>query len=354
MHSSMHGIRHILCTLCIPTAGDAEKEIFGAARVYAAAKMPARFRVTSGDVNRYFSRSAFLGNSVSVGLSYFFASKPRGYLGSPRVISRVSYSFRNDFYNNSNYMLHYRGVPMHAQYAVKACRARRVFIMMGTNDQFGPVSSVFNDYKRYINAIRRVNPGVVIYIESMTPCLRSRGNINNPRIHALNRYLKKYASSMKDVYFIDIATPLSDSSGRLRSSCSSDGFVHISHTGYQIWVDTVAKFVKNQLQRTATARYRTALIKKSLNRKNIKLSEKRYRLAVKTVSRLENSRERDALKKELRSLRIRIRKLKKAEKAAKKEAENKAENSAESGAEVLPVPAAVTPSVPASDAAFSE
>ena len=191
------------------------------------------YRISNEERDKFFKKSAILGNSVGLGLKYYFATKEDGYLGNPHMLVWGSYSFINDFTNYEKFMIHYQGKPMKARDAVQACGAKHVFINMGTNDFNTSQSQIYAHYLRYIKEIKTTNPDVDIFILATTPTRIGKGLLNNREINKLNNQMQELAEKRSDLYYIDINTPMKDAEGRLKKEYTSDGFVHLTMTAYQ-------------------------------------------------------------------------------------------------------------------------
>ena len=218
-------------------------------------------KLTNFKVDDFFSKAVFIGNSTSEGLTTYFNSKGKKYLGGPLVAAKVSYTFNSDKAKLDGYMLKYKGSQLQAKALVKKAGSKYALIMMGTNDLVGTsASSVAKKYKSYIEGIQKENPGVVIYIQSTTPRRGTKNikNLNNEKIVELNKLMKSYADSKSNVFFIDISTPLKDSDGNMKKSYCSDGYVHLNMKGYKVWVDTVVDYVKKQYLNNAIAEAKKA------------------------------------------------------------------------------------------------
>ena len=218
-------------------------------------------KLTDFKVEDFFSKSVFIGNSTSEGLTTYFNSKGKKYLGGPLVAAKVSYTFNSDKAKLNGYMLKYKGTQMQAKALVKKAGSKYALIMMGTNDLVGTsASSVAKKYKSYIEGIQKENPGVVIYIQSTTPRRGTKNikNLNNDKINELNKLMKSYAESKSGVYYIDISTSLKDGDGNMKKSYCSDGYVHLNMKGYKTWVNTVVEYVWRQYLNNATAEAKKA------------------------------------------------------------------------------------------------
>lgn len=199
------------------------------------------------DVNDFFSKSVFIGNSTSEGLTMYFNAKGKDYLGGPLVAAKVSYTFNSDKSKLDGYMLKYKDEQLQAKELVKKAGSKRALIMMGTNDLMGAdASAVAEKYKKYIEGIQQENPGVVIYIQSTIPRRGTKNieSLSNDKINELNNLMMEYANSKSNIFYIDISTPLKDGEGNLNSSYCSDGYVHLNIQGYGVWVNRVVDYVR--------------------------------------------------------------------------------------------------------------
>ena len=204
-------------------------------------------QLTDISVNDFFSKSVFIGNSTSEGLTMYFNAKGKGFLGGPLVAAKVSYTFNSDKSKLDGYMLKYNNEQLQAKDLVKKSGSKRALIMMGTNDLMGAqASAVAEKYKKYIEGIREVNPDVVIYIQSTIPRrgTKNSDSLSNDKINELNSLMMEYANSQSGIFYIDISTPLMDSEGNLKQSYSSDGYVHLNIEGYGVWVNRVVDYVR--------------------------------------------------------------------------------------------------------------
>ena len=204
-------------------------------------------QLTDIDVNDFFSKSVFIGNSTSEGLTMYFSSKGKDYLGGPLVAAKVSYTFNSDKSKLDGYMLKYKDEQLQAKELVKKAGSKRAFIMMGTNDLMGAeASAVAEKYNKYIEGIQQENPGVVIYIQSTIPRrgTKNSDSLSNDKIDELNKLMMEYANTHNNVFYIDISTPLKDGEGNLNQSYCSDGYVHLNVQGYSVWVNRVVDYIR--------------------------------------------------------------------------------------------------------------
>lgn len=206
-------------------------------------------------VDEFLSRSAFVGNSISVGLSLYNSRRDCVPLGKATMLTKESYSFVNDFKSNTPYLPKFNGTPMRAKDAIRESGASYVFICMGTNDLVGNAGAenALNNFKIYISEILEANPGITIFVESCTPATPT-SNVINSKVLAFNSYVKNYCDTYPGIYYIDIASPISDADGYLKPEFASDGSCHLSNAAYASWTETVRSYIRNYLKtKTVTA-----------------------------------------------------------------------------------------------------
>ena len=82
-----------------------------------------------------------------------------------------------------------------------------------------------------------------IYIQSGTPIYTAGqvGGLNNNRMDQYNVALKAFAES-NGCHYIDIATPMKDSSNGLAERYCSDSYVHFTDAACKLWVDLLLAY----------------------------------------------------------------------------------------------------------------
>ncbi len=220
-------------------------------------------------VDAFLAQSAFVGNSVGEGLTMYNNAKKKVPLGNATMLTRVSYSFYADEKAMTKYLPVFGGKAMRAKDAIKACGASYVFISMGTNDLVGKSTAegAYAKYQAYLAGIMAENPFVTIFIESCTPT-RPGSNVSNEKVTAFNAYMRAYCDMFPNMFYVDIATPLMDSTGHLSAALSSDGSVHLTMKAYEIWANTVRFYIANFLSARLEAMRQQAKINIEITRAN--------------------------------------------------------------------------------------
>ena len=193
----------------------------------------------------YFDNAAFVGDSVSLKLSYYAAAT--GALGNAQFFTAGSLGSANALWEVSDESVHpsYQGTKMLVEDCIANSGAQVVYIMLGMNDLslYGVDGSVEN-YKTLVERILEKSPGVKIVVQSMTP-MTDTSNILGSSLN--NEVIKEYNEKLQNLCleqgwnFVDVASVMYDSQGENlnRDFCSDpdDMGVHFTEAGCQRWVE---------------------------------------------------------------------------------------------------------------------
>lgn len=188
----------------------------------------------------FFDDAAFIGDSVSLMLSYYASDS--GELGSAKFLVRGSYGVTNAVFD---YMLMtYQGQEMKIEDAVAATGAKKVFIMLGMNDiaAYG-IDATMTYWGRLLTRIRSTCPDIEIYIQSMTPIWTGgeKGSLNNTNVDKYNNRLQAFAAE-NGCKYIDVASYMKDETGGLATSYCSDSYVHLTYAATERWVKVLKAY----------------------------------------------------------------------------------------------------------------
>jgi len=210
------------------------------ADVPASGKLPESSEVDSS----YFNDAAFVGDSISLKLSYYQASTSA--LGKAQFFASGSLSAANALWDVSDKSVHpsYQGTKSRVEDCVAMSGAKKLFIMLGMNDIgiYGLEGSIEN-YKELLGLIIEKSPGIQIFVQSMTPMAASStsksSKLNNDKIKEYNELLLEMCKE-NGWYFLDVASVMYDDAGNLKESYCSDLTsmgMHFTNEGCEKWVD---------------------------------------------------------------------------------------------------------------------
>ena len=200
--------------------------------------------------SEFFNDAVFVGDSITVGLEYYVNNERkagRDCLGTAQFLCEGSMSYTNSRGAvGAQHKIHpkYNGQEVLIEDGVKLCGAKKVFLMLGMNDFLAyNMDKVKSNIRDTIDKIKATNPGVRIYIESVTPITKGKehDNFTNANIDSFNQILKSIAGEYS-LRYIDINSVLRDSEGYLKAEyCGDNGEkgmgIHMSAAGSKAWIN---------------------------------------------------------------------------------------------------------------------
>lgn len=193
----------------------------------------------------FYDNSVFVGDSVMYGFERYIKARP-GTLGDPFFLTAGSFAARIELEEITAESPHpvYQGQKIHVSDALPLIGADKVFLFFGLNDigMVGVDQTVAN-YQTVINNIRAKAPDIKVYIISTTYMAAGSElrTLNNANIKLLNEALAANAPTW-GVGYIDIAKYMYDSQGCMVEGYSSDGYVHITASAYDLWVGVLRDY----------------------------------------------------------------------------------------------------------------
>lgn len=196
----------------------------------------------------FFNDAVFVGDSVTLGLrNYVTSRRNNGYscLGTAKFLCAGSMGWGNTLRPiGSKDSIHpkYQGKEVTVADGVKLIGAKKVFILLGINDIAAYSNSkILSNVCTLVGQIKDKNPGVDIYIESITPILatKEKGKLSNSCIDELNGEIKDLCKENKWTY-VDVASCLKDPDNCLNPAyCSdpNDQGIHMTYSGCKQWID---------------------------------------------------------------------------------------------------------------------
>ena len=192
----------------------------------------------------WFDNAVFVGDSVTLKLSYYCAAKPEA-LGSAEFFCAGSLGYTNALWDIDDPIAvhpYYQGEIHLTEECAEVTGKRNVFIMLGMNDigLYGTQGAI-ESCKQLVSKILQHSPDAKLYIQSVTPMIESAqiDSFNNTLVKEFDGLLKAFCEENHYKY-LDVYSALADEKGNLPLELCSDPDdmgLHFNDTSCQIWVD---------------------------------------------------------------------------------------------------------------------
>lgn len=135
----------------------------------------------------------------------------------------------------------YSDLNQYAKRIVVVYHPRAVVVYEGDNDLAAGSSktpeSVANDARAFVQIVHSALPETWIYILSIKPS-QSRWN-EWPRMKAANRMIRNFARTQKRVQYVDVASAMFDTHGKLRPDLFVEDGLHPNPKCYALWTSII-------------------------------------------------------------------------------------------------------------------
>lgn len=206
--------------------------------------------VYDSETDKFFKNSVFVGDSLMEGFRSYCQSKGEGFLSEPVFLAAKSFSLRQALSPVTESSLHpsFRGKKMLVEDALEEYGAEKVFLFFGINDMVGlTAEETEKEYNDFIYRIHSKTPDVKIYVIGATYIYNGgqKGGFTNERIRKFNDSMYQYCSKFDYTEFINIGDRLIDSTDGVNVEYTSDRYVHIKPSAYDIWVKVLRQYAKD-------------------------------------------------------------------------------------------------------------
>lgn len=122
-------------------------------------------------------------------------------------------------------------------------RPRAIVMYAGDNDlQDGHrPEQVRDDFAAFVRKARSVDPGVPIAFIAIKPSMARK--VLLPKIKQANDMVRNYASTQKEVAFLDVFTPMLGADGQPQPKWFIEDGLHMNRTGYELWIGIIKPWV---------------------------------------------------------------------------------------------------------------
>lgn len=200
-----------------------------------------KFTWTNEAMGAYFDDAAFIGDSLTYMLFQYNNSVHP--MGNVTFLCRGGVSVHSLLIGQR--ALTYRGKEYAPEDALKACGAKKVFIMLGINDApWAGVDKTIENLQEMVRRILEVNPDMEIFLQACSPILKSaeERTMPNNAYYDLNRGIEALAKE-KGYHYVDITTNLKLPDGSLIPEYCNDSFAHLNPAGCEVWVNAIKEYV---------------------------------------------------------------------------------------------------------------
>ena len=137
-----------------------------------------------------------------------------------------------------------RDVAWYADEVAVRYQPRRIVLYAGDNDiDAGRTpEQVRDDFRAFVARVRRDLPGVPIAWLAIKPSLARIDQL--PAQQRANALVEAAAAGMRDVDFIDVATPMLNANGRPRAELFLEDGLHMNRKGYELWRGIIAPYLR--------------------------------------------------------------------------------------------------------------
>lgn len=171
----------------------------------------------------------YVGDSFTAGITLYHLQ------GAATVLSDTGMSA----YKAAKGQITWQGKSVALADAVAGLHPTKVYLQLGGNDVTWMSQSNFVlYYGQLLDALRAADAGATVYVQSVFPvtaAYETGKGLSNDKIGAFNAQLAQLCES-KGVKYLDVASALAGSDGKLQPQLSSDG-MHLNRAAYQKWMD---------------------------------------------------------------------------------------------------------------------
>lgn len=186
----------------------------------------------------YFDDAVFIGNSRTQGLILYNA-----------MSNCISFATKGLSLGNvySTEVTPPGGSAMPILDALKTVSCSKIYVMLGMNELGWPYAEKYQtEYQELIQQLKEAKPDADIYIQSVLPLTKSKETAHPKeftmaRVNEYNGMLRQIAVDEK-VYYVDVASCMTDSTGYLPEAAASDG-IHLTPEYCKLWLQYLQNHV---------------------------------------------------------------------------------------------------------------
>ncbi len=193
----------------------------------------------------WFDDAVFVGDSVTLKLSYYCDEDPENTLSDAKFFCAGSLGYTNalwDLDQEGAVHPYYQGQNYQSKDCASVTGASKVFIMLGMNDlSLYGIDETLQSAKTLIGDILQQSPGVTIYVQSVTPIIADKEDedSNNLTIRKFNGELEQLCDE-NGYNYLNVYDELADNDGYLPLNYCSDPDeqgIHFTDEACDLWIN---------------------------------------------------------------------------------------------------------------------
>ena len=202
----------------------------------------------------FYEKSLFVGDELMASFKDYLATKPNGFLGSPKfltansltittLLSPISEKSNHPTYNNNKILV---------ETAVEKLNIDRVYFMLGYNDILSSgIDKTLANYKTLISRIKTKKPNTKFYIINVAYMYEGTETkeINNTYLRSFNNKLSLNSNSL-GANIINYAHALIEKNGYLKDEYSNDKSRNLSINAYNVLINILREKASQEIEKS--------------------------------------------------------------------------------------------------------
>ena len=202
----------------------------------------------------FYEKSLFVGDELMASFKDYLATKPNGFLGSPKfltaksltistLLTPISEKSNHPIYNNNKILV---------ETAVEKLNIDRVYFMLGYNDILSSgIDKTLANYKTLISRIKTKKPNTKFYIINVAYMYEGTETkeINNTYLRSFNNKLSLNSSSL-GANIINYAHALIEKNGYLKDEYSNDKSRNLSINAYNVLINILREKASQEIEKS--------------------------------------------------------------------------------------------------------
>ena len=202
----------------------------------------------------FYEKSLFVGDELMASFKDYLATKPNGFLGSPKfltaksltistLLTPISEKSNHPIYNNNKILV---------ETAVEKLNIDRVYFMLGYNDILSSgIDKTLANYKTLISRIKTKKPNTKFYIINVAYMYEGTETkeINNTYLRSFNNKLSLNSNSL-GANIINYAHALIEKNGYLKDEYSNDKSRNLSINAYNVLINILREKASQEIEKS--------------------------------------------------------------------------------------------------------